>query len=95
MKRSINIIVCLALLWSIGCSKDKTEDVALAKQSLSAGMYSSAQMKLEQITSDLPQNVEAQCLLAIVYSRLEKTQNLEAAVGKLRDLGKPAMDQLV
>ena len=84
MRKFINAILCLALLWVIGCSRDKTEEIALAKQEFAATRYAEAQMRLEQLVSDAPQNVEAQCLLAIVYSRLGKTQQLEATAGKLR-----------
>ena len=94
MRRSIGIILCLALLCGIGCGGDKTDELALAKQEFEASSYSKAEARLEQLVKDQPQNVEAQCLLGIIYSRQDKAEKLETTAGKLRDLGKPAMDKL-
>ena len=95
MRVSIGVVMSLLLMWVMGCDGEKTEDVALAKQEFEAGLYTKAQMRLEQLVGEQSENVEAQCLLAIVYSRLDKTQRLEATAEKLRELGKPAMDELV
>lgn len=95
MGRSIGIILCLALLCGIGCGGDKTEELALAKQEFEASLYSKAEVRLEQFVKEQPQNVEAQCLLGVIYSRQDKAQKLEAAAGKLRGMGKPAADKLI
>ena len=95
MRRFIGVVISLLLMWVMGCGGEKTEDLALAKQEFEASLYTKAQMRLEQLVGERSENVEAQCLLAIVYSRLDKTQRLETTAGKLRELGKPAMDELV
>ncbi len=95
IKRSIGVVISLLLMWIMGCGGEKTEDLAFAKQEYEVGLYMKAQMRLEQLVGEQSENVEAQCLLAIVYSRLDKTQKLETTAGKLRELGKPAMDELV
>ena len=84
----------LLLMCVMGCGGEKADELALARQEFEAGVYSKAEIRLEQFVAERPQNVEAQCLLAVVYSRQDKTQKLEPAAGKLRDLGKPAMDKL-
>ncbi|MFC1712721.1 HEAT repeat domain-containing protein [Candidatus Poribacteria bacterium] len=94
MRRAISFLICLALLWGFGCGGKKTDEVALAKEEFEAGQYSKAQLTLEQFIAKQSQNVEAQCLLAVVYSRLDKTQELDTQAEKLRNLGKPAMDKL-
>ena len=95
MRIAIISVVCLILLWGIGCGGEKTDELALAKGEFEAGVYSKAEIRLEQFVEKHPQNVEAQCLLAVVYDRQDKIQKLGAQAGKLRDLGKPAMDELV
>ena len=95
MGRSIGIILCLALLCSIGCGGEKTDELALAKEEFEASLYSKAEVRLEEFVKEQPQNVEAQCLLGVIYSRQDKAQKLETAAVKLRSIGKPAADNLV
>lgn len=95
MKRATSVIVFLSLMWVIGCERGKVDDLAVARQELQEHAYGAAEIRLERLIAKRPQNVEAQCLLAVVYNRQNRTQKLEAAVGKLRELGKPAMDKLV
>ncbi len=95
LKRVICAIVSLSLACIIGCGGDKTDELALAKQEFKAGLYSKAEIRLEQFVEKHPQNVEAQCLLAAVYNRQGKTQELKATAKTLQKLGQPAMDKLV
>ena len=95
MEKVIGVIASLLLIWVVGCGGEKTDDFASARQEFEAGLYSRAEIKLERFVEKRPQNVEAQCLLAAVYNRRGKTQKLETTAGKLRELGKPAMDKLV
>ena len=95
MRRVISIIAFISLVWVIGCGEEKPSDLLLARQELDTGLYSKAQIRLEQFIQKQPQNLEAQCLLTAAYNRQGKTQNLEALAGKLREVGKPAMDKLV
>jgi HEAT repeat protein len=95
MKKVASVVVSLSLMWIIGCGRDKTDDLALARQEFEAGSYSKAEIRLEQFVQKRPGNVEAQCLLAATYSRLGKTEKLETTAAKLRELGKPAMEKLV
>lgn len=95
MKRFMRVVVSLLLVWVMGCGGEKIDELALAKQEFEVGAYSKAEIRLEQFVAGQPQNVEAQCLLAVVYSRQDKTQKLESVAGKLRDLGKPSVNKLV
>ena len=95
VKRATIVILSLLLIWVIGCERGKVNDLVVARQELQEHSYSQAEIRLERLIGKQPQNVEAQCLLAATYNRQNKTQKLEATVGKLRELGKPAMDKLV
>jgi len=95
IRKSIGVIGSLLMVWIIGCGGEEAGELALARQDFEAGLYSKAEIRLDQFVQEYPQNVEAYCLLATVYNRQRKTQKLGMAAGKLRDMGKPAVDKLI
>ena len=95
LKKAIIIMMLLSLILVIGCDRGGVNNLAVAREELQERAYSKVEIRLERLVGKQPQNAEAQCLLAAAYNRQSKTQKLEATVGKIRELGKPAIEKTV
>lgn len=95
IKKSIIVLLYFILIspWIIGCG-EKVNELDVVRKEIEEHAYSEASIRLEKIIKKQSKNIEAYCLSAVVYRRLNNPEKLKTTINKLQELGKPAIGKL-